>query len=265
MKPPFMENTAQLFQKVAWKDLTRLSFREMLIENNITLPWLAGSWLAAYFGYYIVALPFSVMFFLTALRQVHNGFHNALGVGKTLTWWTLYGNSLLMMASIHAVKFNHLRHHKYCMGEEDYEGKSAQKTWLGAILYGPKHIFLIHWIAWKEGSRKYRRDVVLELLSILAFVVVALYFQVQFLVYHIVVMVLGEFLSAFFAVWTVHHDCDEHTIARTQRSVWKNFVTYNMFYHLEHHLFPAVPTIKLPELARRIDEQAPELEKKSVF
>ncbi len=78
-------------------------------------------------------------------------------------------------------------------------------------------------------------------------------------------MLIGEFFTAFFAVWTVHHDCDEETIARTQRSGWKNFITYNMFYHLEHHLFPAVPTIKLPELAKRIDEKAPELIKKRTF
>lgn len=38
-----------------------------------------------------------------------------------------------------------------------------------------------------------------------------------------------------------------------------------MFYHLEHHLFPAVPTIKLPELAKRIDEALPEIEKKQTF
>jgi fatty acid desaturase len=54
-------------------------------------------------------------------------------------------------------------------------------------------------------------------------------------------------------------------IARTQRTWWKNFVTYNMFYHLEHHLFPAVPTIKLPELAKRIDATLPEIEKRQTF
>jgi hypothetical protein len=42
---------------------------------------------------------------------------------------------------------------------------------------------------------------------------------------------------------------------------WKNKLTFNMFYHLEHHLFPAVSTIKMPELARRIDAQLPEIEK----
>ncbi|SIT28967.1 Fatty acid desaturase [Filimonas lacunae] len=46
--------------------------------------------------------------------------------------------------------------------------------------------------------------------------------------------------------------------------LWKMFI-FSMFYHLEHHLFPAVPTIKLPELAKRIDEALPELEKKQTF
>jgi len=52
---------------------------------------------------------------------------------------------------------------------------------------------------------------------------------------------------------------------RTQRSGWKNKITFSMFYHLEHHLFPAVPTIKLPELVRRIDEALPEIEKKAIL
>lgn len=256
---------ANTIRQITWKDLTHLSFREILIENNITLPWLAISWALAYYDYYFLALPFSAMFFLTALRQVHNGFHHSLGTGKILTWWTLYSNSILMMASIHAVKFNHLRHHKYCMGEEDYEGKSARMTWYGAILYGPVHIFLIHKITFQHGNRQYRQDVLLELASIAVFTALILFFNIQFLIYHCIVMVIGECLSAFFAVWTVHHDCDDDTIARTQRTGWKNVVTYSMFYHLEHHLFPAVPTIKLPELARRIDAALPELEKRSVF
>ena len=40
---------------------------------------------------------------------------------------------------------------------------------------------------------------------------------------------------------------------------------YNMFFHLEHHLFPGVPTIKLPALAKRIRQQLPDLRAKEVF
>jgi len=257
---------AEILKKVEWRDLRNLSVREMLIENNLTLPWLLISLALAYFGHYIIALPFSAFYFLTALRQVHNGFHNSLGTSKFLTWLTLYLNSISMMASIHAVKFNHVRHHKYCLTEDDYEGKSAGMTWYGAILYGPVHMFLIHKITLQLGNLSYVKNVLFELASIAAFAGVVFYFDIRFLIYHIVVMIIGEFLMAFFAVWTVHHDTAESPqFARTQRDGWKNKITFSMFYHLEHHLFPAVPTIKLPELARRIDHSLPELEKKQTF
>lgn len=257
---------AEILKKVDWKDLKNLSAREMLIENNLTIPWLIISLTLAYFKYYLFALPFSAFYFLTALRQVHNGFHNSLGTNKFLTWLTLYLNSISMMASIHAVKFNHIRHHKYCLTEDDYEGKSAGMTWYGAILYGPVHMFLIHKITLQLANKNYVKNVILELVSIAIFAFVVFYFNIHFLIYHIIVMVVGEFLMAFFAVWTVHHDTEEKPgFARTQREGWKNKVTFSMFYHLEHHLFPAVPTIKLPELAKRIDEVLPELEKKQTF
>lgn len=256
----------ELTKKVEWKDLRKLSVKEMLIENNISLPWLFISLFLAYRGYYWAAIPFSGFYFLTALRQVHNGFHNSLGTGKFLTWLSMYLNSISMMASIHAVKFNHIRHHKFCLSEEDYEGKSASMKWYEAILYGPKHMFLIHWITFKKANQNYKKNMIFELISISVFVCIAFHFNINFLIYHILIMLFGEFLMAFFAVWTVHHDTHENpSIARTQRGFWKNKLTFSMFYHMEHHLFPAVPTIKLPELAERIDEFLPELDKKQTF
>ncbi|PWN67733.1 fatty acid desaturase family protein [Chryseobacterium oncorhynchi] len=259
-------NHIELIKAVEWKDLKKLSVKEMLIENNISLPWLLISLFLAYNEYYWLALPFSGFYFLTALRQVHNGFHNSLGTGKFLTWLSLYLNSLTMMASIHAVKFNHIRHHKFCLSEEDYEGKSASMKWYEAILYGPKHMFLIHKVTFKKANKMYRRNMFLELASIAIVIFFVFHFQIHFLIYHVFVMIFGEFLMAFFAVWTVHHDTHEDpNIARTQRGFWKNKLTFSMFYHMEHHLFPAVPTIKLPELAERIDRTLPELNKKQTF
>ena len=253
-------------RQVEWKDLRHLTIKELFIENNLTIPWALSSWALAYFEYYWLALPFSAFFFLTGLRQVHNGFHNSLGTNKFLTWLSLYINSVLMVVSIHAVKFNHIRHHKYCLTEEDQEGKSAHMTWYGAILYGPIHMFKIHQITWKLGNTTYRKNMMVELVSVFLFVSMAFYFNIHWLIYHILVMVAGELLMAFFAVWTVHHDTHEAPeLARTQRSGWKNKLTFSMFYHLEHHLFPAVPTIKLPELARRIDKSLPDIEKKQTF
>ncbi len=256
----------EILKKVAWKDLRTLSIKEMLIENNLTIPWFVISMALAYYGYYFLALPFSMFFFLTSFRQVHNGFHNSLGTNKFLTWLTLYLNSILLMVSLHAVKFNHIRHHKYCLSDEDFEGKSAGMSWYGAILYGPVHMFLIHKVTNQLANNNYRRNMFFELSSIAVFTALIFYFNIHILIYHIIVMILAEFMMAFFAVWIVHHDTrDEPDFARTQRSEWKNKITFSMFYHLEHHLFPAVPTIKLPELAKRIDAALPEIEKKQTF
>lgn len=169
----------ELLRRVEWKDLRSLSLKEMLIENNLTIPWALSSWILAYYELYWFALPCSAFFFLTGLRQVHNGFHNSLGTNRLLTWLSLYLNSVFMMVSIHAVKFNHLRHHKYCLSEEDQEGKSAHMTWYGAILYGPIHMFKIHQITWKLGNKKYRRNMALELTSVTIIITVAFYFQIN--------------------------------------------------------------------------------------
>ncbi len=255
----------KLVKAVHWQDLVKLSTKEMLIENNITLPWLGASLLLAYFEWYLMAAPFSLVFFLTALRQSHNGFHRSLGTGHFLTWVTLFGNSVLMLASMHAVKYNHLRHHKYCLEPQDVEGRTAKLKWYEALLCGPIHIWQIHAEALKGGSRDTRKRIILELIALTFFGAASIYFQWHFLIYHIIVMCTGEILSGFFAVWTVHHDLEEHEIARTQRKGWKNRVSFSMFYHLEHHLFPAVPTIKLKELAKRIDDAYPEWNKKQTF
>ncbi|MCT4664484.1 MAG: fatty acid desaturase [Flavobacteriales bacterium] len=256
----------EIVKKVEWRDLKSLSIKELLIENNLTIPWFVISITLAYKGMYLIALPFSGFFFLAGLRQVHNGFHNSLGTNRFLTWFTLFSNSILMMTSIHAVKFNHLRHHKYCLSEEDQEGKAAHMSWYGAILYGPIHMFKIHKVTWELGNKKYKQNMVLELALIAVAIAIAFYFEIEWLQYHILVMIIGEFLMAFFAVWTVHNDtADNPELARTQRGWLKNKITFSMFYHLEHHLFPAVPTIKLPELAKRIDDHAPEIEKKNTF
>jgi len=84
--------------------------------------------------------------------------------------------------------------------------------------------------------------------------------------YHVMAMLAAHCMTAFFAVWTVHHHCDRtHYLARTLRSRMKNAITFDMFRHIEHHLFPAVPTRHLAKLSERLDVAAPELKRNIVF
>ena len=252
---------------VEWKDLCDLSKREVSSEVLVYLPWLIGSLVFAYLGWYVMALGAAFMFFLCGLRQVHGAFHYACGVSPKSHEWLMFVLSPLMMSAMHAVQFNHLRHHRHCMDEEDVEAKSALMPGWKALITGTQFPVLLHYTALTRGNLRVRRWIYFELLAMLGMVILAFgILDVAFLKYHVIAMTVGQCFSAFFAVWTVHHDCARsHFIARTIRNPLKSFVTYDMFYHVEHHLFPTVPTCKLGELSSRLDAVAPELRNKLVF
>ncbi|WP_227591358.1 fatty acid desaturase family protein [Acinetobacter shaoyimingii] len=244
-----------------------LSKKDVLSELLISLPWFMASFVFAFLTWYPVAMFCSFMFFLTGLRQVHNAFHFALGLSKQLTHWVMFILSILMLGSMHAVQINHLRHHQHCMQDEDVEAKSARMRWWQALLFGPAFPLMLHKKAFEVGSKIQRKWMIAELLANIIFIaMVFTVFDITVLKYHVCVMLIGQCMTAFFAVWTVHHDTEDHVyMARTVRNEFKRIVTYNMFYHVEHHLFPAVPTRKLHIIAQRLDEHDPNVEIRTVF
>ena len=252
--------------KVKWKDLTQLTTKQVLAELTLSLPWLALSLGAAYFELYPLALLFSFILFLTGLRQAHNCYHYTVGISKAMTEWFLFAISIVMVGSMHAVKYNHLMHHKHHGEEGDIEGSSAYMSGWQALLYGPVFITKLHINAWKNARQSIRNWMIAEGLTIAIVYGLAFWFDIQVLQYHFIVMLIGENMTSFFAVWTVHHDCEkDDSIGRTIRGKFYAAITYNMFFHAEHHLFPKVPTCNLPDLAARLDEHIPEVKTKTVF
>jgi len=59
--------------------------------------------------------------------------------------------------------------------------------------------------------------------------------------YHVIAMGVAQCLTAFFAVWTVHHEPRMPYPARTQRGRIRSRLLPHVL-HVEHHLFPQVPT-----------------------
>src|ERR1035441_9760986 len=120
---------------VVWRDLVPVTRWEITSELLLPVGWLAASLLAARFGWYPLALLLSFIFFLAGLRVVHNAFHAALGLPRQLNEAVLWVMSLIMLGSLHAVRFNHLRHHKLALGEGDVEGRSAAMPAWRALLF----------------------------------------------------------------------------------------------------------------------------------
>jgi fatty acid desaturase len=254
-------------RSIPWRDLMPLRVREIAAELMLPVFWLSLSLFAARARWYAPALLLSFVFFLVGLRVAHNAFHYALGLPRWATDGVLWVMSFLMLGSLHAVKFNHLRHHRLNLGDEDVEGRSAAMPWWKALLYGPVFTVLLHSTALQHGDPRLRVKVLAQMAITASWVWYV--FAVSgsaVLRYHVTAMGAGHCLTAFFAVWTVHHHCDRtHYLARTLRNRIKNAVTFDMFRHIEHHLFPSVPTCHLAELSERLDRAAPELKEKVVF
>jgi fatty acid desaturase len=253
-------------RSVKWQDLTRLTTGQVVYELCISIPWLIGSIASFAAGWPAVGLAAAFFFFLTGLRQAHGAQHYFLGIGRRAQDVVLAVLSVLMVASLHALQATHMHHHRHALEPSDVEGATARMPWWKALVLGPWFIVMLHWRGIQLAGRRQRRWIGAESVAILCWVAGLSLWGPAALRWFAGAMILGECLTGFFAVWTVHHDCDAHLqLARTQRGGWKNLISYEMFYHLEHHLFPAVPTPRLPELAARLDEAVPHLSEEQVF
>ncbi len=148
---------------IPWKDLRPLSSSERVRDLLMWVPWLAASWVLAASGLVPLALPLSFVFFLTGLRLVHDVFHHNLGLPRWADELVMVFMSVLMLGSMHAVQYNHLRHHRHCMSDEDVEALSARMPAWRAIGLGPVFPWLLHRAALTGGRPRLRRWVWLEL------------------------------------------------------------------------------------------------------
>ena len=257
----------RLLAGVEWRDLVAMNAGEKVCELFLPLPWLLACLFSFHCGHILLGAICSFYFFLTGLRQSHGAQHYSLGIRKTAQDAIMLVLSVLMLASMHAVQVSHLHHHRHCLQEDDAEGSTARLSWWRALFAGPLFPTRIHVAAWQLASVRKRFWIAAELAGILVVVVAALALDDSLaLRCHVAAMLAGECFTGFFAVWTVHHGCEQGgELARTQRGRWINRFCYNMFFHAEHHLFPAVPTCHLSTLAMRLDALTPAWKWKQVL
>lgn len=258
---------AAALKEVPWRDLVRLKWWERLWELSLCLPWLVASLWAYQRGWWWLGAPLTFFFFLTGLRLSHNAQHYCLGLSRTAHDLVLFTLSILMLADMHAVQVTHLHHHRHCLDDDDVEAGHISLPWWRALLIGPMFPIRLHIAAWRLAPPAKRRWIAAELAAMAAVLVLAwTLLDVRCLRWHLGAVALGECMTGFFAVWIVHRGCEaDGQIARTQRGWLKNVLSYSMFYHLEHHLFPAVPTCHLPKLAERLDRVSPRYREKQVL
>ncbi len=267
----------QSLGSVEWQDLRQLTRRQIVYNVILPYPFLLLSWWFASQSWYVLACGASYLFFAAAFRQAHDGYHHSLGTGKRVTTTLLLLLSVLLLTSLHSIRATHMEHHRNPLGDSDMEGSLAKLPWWQALLGGVTYRLAIYRQGLRLSRQRNQRIIWLEFGLIALFIMVtlicmgltlfdvsAITLSAQVLMYHLFIMMLANASVGIIAVWGVHHDCDE-TIARTERNPVINVLTFNLLYHVEHHLFPAVPSNHLPELAKRLDRAAPHLTKLHVL
>lgn len=250
----------QAKQNVRWRDLSAMTKIEGVIECLHPLPWLFASWWLAEQRLWPWALICSFMFFLTALRLNHEAIHHNLGFSGKGHAAVLHILSALMTGSNNAVAANHLHHHRHVMTPEDIEGQCGRMRWYSVLAYGPLFPVHMHRHAWQHGGPTVRQRMVIDAVLTLAMLLFWIATGWRWLGYHLAFAATAQCFTAYFAVWITHHGCsDSPLIARTQRNWLINRLSYNMFFHLEHHMFPGVPVKRLPRLAARLDAAFPSI------
>jgi len=237
--------------------------------------YLAGAWVAASAegSWWMVAAGVVLMGFAmnTLGILIHEGLHGLLAKSSFANrfWRFLCGVPLLVSAS--AYRKTHTDHHFEFGRRMDYGtyrqhlgkpvlvwGAYLLQLFLGSVLY----ILLIPILGMRGASNKVRVAIVIEMILIAGFVVwLVQSFSVQNLLTYwigpsVVMMALTNIRGL--ASHALGDPEDIYLSSRTVRSnPFVRFLFLHENYHLEHHLFPQVPSYHLGRAHRLVWDRLP--------
>jgi beta-carotene hydroxylase len=218
---------------------------------------VAGYVLAAAFGLWWLT-PF-IMFgiFVAVVTVTHDVVHRSIGLGPRGSEWALFLCGLTLLESGHAYRATHLQHHRAfpSAADDDPEGYPAHFGLVRAACYGPVFLVRLWWWAYRRGRQRgwlLAEAIVPVLVCALG---VALLPVTPMLLWYVVMAVAGSWVYPLLTVYLPHHGFGDTplTQTRTLRGRVIPAVFLELTYHLEHHLYPQVPSHQLAELGRRLD------------
>jgi fatty acid desaturase len=243
-------------------ELATLHWHKRIGEFCFFVPLaVCGVWLTllglALPGVIITALALNAFVLL-----MHEGMHGVLFASRLTNriGSVLLGSTFLM--SFSAYRVLHTRHHKY-LGDkrdpDDYQNYVGNRPLLWSLHFmrlligSPLYLVLIPLLALKYGSDVERRDVLTEY----GFLTIAYSLLLHFvslpvlgMAWGIPLLIVGTLTSV--RGFTQHGIADASDPYLASRTVLPNpvvgFFLLHENYHLEHHLFPEVPSYHLTRL-----------------
>lgn len=199
------------------------------------------------------------LIFVAVVTVTHDVVHGSLGLRRRQTEWALFLTGALLLESGHAYRTTHLQHHRVFPADNDPEGYPAHISLLGAILYGPVFLARLWWWAYRRNARRpaQRAWLVVEACWPVIVVIggILLWHMTAGVLVYAVLAIVGSWVYPLLTVHLPHRHFGETplTQTRTLRGRIIPALFLELTYHLEHHLYPQVPSHHLKDLARRLD------------
>jgi beta-carotene hydroxylase len=258
--PPLRELGTDLLQVPRWRRSLSLFLPFAWCAAYIVCA-LVGWWPAAVFA--LVALSF-----VTYGSTSHDLVHRNLGLGPRANDVLLCAIELLALRSGHAYQAAHLHHHARFPHADDVEAQAAGTSIWRALAEGGIFQFRIFFWALRHAGHA-RPWVIGEGIAcgILVVLAVALAALTPIFLVYLVLMVMGSWTIPLVTSYVPHdpHGHSELTQTRVFRGRLASLVALEHLYHLEHHLYPAVPHHNWAALARRLDPHLARAGVKPIF
>lgn len=222
---------------------------------------LACYCIAVHFGQWWLAPIIVFLIFVAVVTVTHDVVHRSLGMTQRQTEWALFLMGSVLMESGHAYRTTHVQHHKYFPADEDEdpEGYPAHIGLLGAIFYGPVFLYRLWWWAFRRNKKRAGQRVWMigeVLIPIIVFTTgIFLWKTMPAILVYAVLALVGSWVYPLLTVYLPHKDFGDTPLTQTHtlRGTIIPALFLELTYHLEHHLYPQVPSHNLAELARRLD------------
>lgn len=194
--------------------------------------------------------------FSTYASTSHDLVHRNLGLSRRVNEILLTLIELLALRSGHAYRVVHLHHHRRFPGDDDLEGAASKMSLVRALIEGITFQLRLYFWALRRAKHDWT-IIVVEGIGCAVFIGVAIAFVPFTLIplVYVILMIMGSWILPLATAYIPHdpHGANELYHTRLFRGKVASVMALEHLYHLEHHLYPAVPHHNWPKLAQRLD------------
>lgn len=236
-----------------------LAITRFQLVTTLALPFVCTAlyFICAFSGWWIPAvLSVMILSFITYGSTSHDLVHRNLGLSSSVNNIFLSVIELLALRSGHAYRAAHLHHHARYPQPDDIEGAAARMSFGKALLEGVGYNLKLYRWAFKHSKHDriwIKVEGIVCVLLIIAAVGFSLYTPI-FAIYA-ALMIMGSWILPLMTSYLPHDPQGENPLFQTRlfRGRIASLIAMEHLYHLEHHLYPAIPHHNWAKLAQRLD------------